>query len=243
VVTYVALTGVVYPLASVMPELPPERLRLLQATMPTLPILPIDMFSRGTDSSWDKFKHVKPDYYIHHYPELIDLKVNSAAGIYDVAAETNWRSETTERSLTFDQLGLEPDGKFVIFDFWKQQPLGVFRNKIDMQIEPHDTRVLLIHPLEDRPQLIGNSRHISGTYSIVSQSWDETKKELRGESATISGEPYTLWFNIPGSYKMTSVQVRSKSGKTIVGAWKRQKESASLRFTGDDEPVNWSIQF
>jgi len=243
VVTYVALTGVVYPLASVMPELPPERLRLLQATMPTLPILPIDMFSRGTDSSWDKFKHVKPDYYIHHYPELIDLKVNSAAGIYDVAAETNWRSETTERSLTFEQLGLELEHKYVIFDFWKQQPLGVFKNKIDMQIESHDTRVLLIHPLEDRPQLIGNSRHISGTYSIVSQEWNGAKKELRGESATIPGQSYTLWFNIPSGYKMTSVQVSSKSGKAIVAEWKPQKESASLRFIGVDEPVSWRIQF
>ena len=35
-----------------------------------------------------------------------------------------------------------------------------------VEIEPHDTRVLLIHPLLNRPQLIGTSRHITGAYSI-----------------------------------------------------------------------------
>ena len=111
-VTYVALTGVTYSLASVMPELPEERVKLLQATMPTLPIMPIDLFSRGTDSTWNKFKFVQADYYIHHYAEVLDLKVDSAAGVYDVAAETNWRSEATERSLEFArQLGLSDEGR------------------------------------------------------------------------------------------------------------------------------------
>jgi hypothetical protein len=242
-VTYVALTGVAYPIASVMPELPPERVELLRATMPTLPILPIDLFSRGSDSSWDKFKHVQPDYYIHHYPEVLDLKVDSSAGVYDVAAETNWRSETAERSLTFAQLGLPLERKYVVFDFWKQQPLGVFRNKLDLSIKPHDTRVLLIHSLVDRPQLIGNSRHISGTYSIVSQGWNGTAKELHGESVTVPGGAYTLWFNVPSGYSKTSVQVNLKTGKAIAAVWRQQGGFASLRFTGADEPVEWRIQF
>jgi hypothetical protein len=243
VVTYVALTGVVYPLASVMPELPAERVKLLKATMPTLPILPIDLFSRGTDSSWDTFKHVEADYYIHHYPEILDLKVNSAAGVYDVVADTNWRSETAKRSLDFDKLGISLDQRYVVFDFWKQQPLGIFKNTLNLSIEPHDTRVLLVYPLADRPQLIGNSRHISGTYSIVSQDWDGTGKELHGESTTISSEPYTLWFNIPSGYRKTSVQVSTKSGKAIDATWQQQGEFASLRFRGTEEPAEWRIRF
>src|SRR5579884_4288872 len=95
-VTWVALTGVAYPLASVMPELPEERVRLLQATLPTLPIVPVDLFSRGSDAQWDKFKHTQADYYIHNYPEILDLKVNGGSGVYDVVAATNWRSEPQE---------------------------------------------------------------------------------------------------------------------------------------------------
>src|SRR5438270_10277075 len=57
VVSYVALTGVAYSVASVMAELPEERVQLLHQTLPTMPILPADLFSRGTDMNWDKFKH------------------------------------------------------------------------------------------------------------------------------------------------------------------------------------------
>ena len=67
-VTYLALSGVSYAVASILPELPEERIRLLKMTLPTLPIMPIDLFSRGTDMQWDKFKHTTPDSYIHTIP-------------------------------------------------------------------------------------------------------------------------------------------------------------------------------
>ena len=38
------------------------------------------------------------DYYIHNYPEILDLKVNAAAGVYDVVGLTNWRSAPANRS-------------------------------------------------------------------------------------------------------------------------------------------------
>jgi hypothetical protein len=67
-VSYVSLTGVAYPLASVMPELPEQRVRLLQKTLPTLPIYPVDLFSRGTEATWDTFRRMQPDFYIHNFP-------------------------------------------------------------------------------------------------------------------------------------------------------------------------------
>jgi hypothetical protein len=124
--SFVSLTGVVYSLASVLPELAEERVSLLQKTLPTLPIVPIDLFSRGTDAKYDTFKHTEADYYIHNYPEIVDLKVNA------------------------------------IFDFWGQKLVGIQNKEMKVQIDPHDTRVFSIHPLLNRPQLIGTSRHITG---------------------------------------------------------------------------------
>src|SRR5208283_741778 len=118
-VSYISLTGVAYPLASVMPELPAERVRLLKATMPTLPILPMDLFSRGSDIEWDTFRHTSADYYIHNYPEIIDLKVNGELGVYDVVAVTNWRSGTLTKEVVFSRtLGLPGTGGYIAFDFW-----------------------------------------------------------------------------------------------------------------------------
>jgi hypothetical protein len=239
--TYIALTGVVYPLASVMADLPADRVELLKATMPTLPIQPIDLFSRGTEKN--AFTPLRDLIRIPHFPEVLDLKINAAAGIYDVAAETNWNGETTERTLSFGQLGLPSDQSYVVFDFWKQQPLGIFRSKLNIAIEPHDSRVLLIHPLTHRPQLIGNSRHISGTYSIIAQQWKEAARELDGESATMAGEPYTLWFCIPDGYTKKTLRVTGKDRKTVAATWQQQGQFASLRLTGTGGSVSWQVGF
>jgi hypothetical protein len=243
-VTYVALTGVVYPLASVMPELPEERVRLLKATLPTLPILPVDLYSRGTDMRWDRFKHTQPDFYIHNYPEILDLKVNAKPGVYDVVGVTNWRGETATREISFaDQLGLRSETPYVVFDFWQQKPLGVFRDRLKLQVEPHDTRVLLVHPLMDRPQLIGLSRHISGTYSLLDLAWDEGRQSLRGSVQPVPGEDYTLWIHVPAGLaaKQPLASARGVGNVPLQSEW--TGSSLKLNFKGRQEPVEWQVTF
>lgn len=96
-VSFISLTGVAYPAGNVMPDLPQERLKLLQETMLTMPILPLDLFSRGTKARDTEFRYIQPEFYVHNYPEILDLKVSAKPEIYDVVGFTNWRSETTIR--------------------------------------------------------------------------------------------------------------------------------------------------
>jgi Alpha galactosidase C-terminal beta sandwich domain len=244
VVSHVALSGVVYSLDSVLSELPEERVKLLKTTLPTMPIFPVDLFSRGTDMPmWDIFKNTTPDDYIHNYPEILDLKVNAPAGVYDVAAVTNWRSWNITRPLSFaDKLGLSSQSSYVVFDFWAQKLLGVFKGKMDVTIEPHDTRVLLIHPLLARPQLVGASRHISGAYSIKDSAWDGAKNRLHGTSETVPGDNYTLWFYVPRG--VTVAQIHASAANRELGA-RHELAGSSLRvsFPGRQEAVNWEIVF
>lgn len=242
-VSYVSLTGVTYPLASVMSELPEERVQLLKATMPTIPILPLDLFSRGTDAGWDTFKREQPDYYVHNYPEILDLKVNAAAGVYDVVALTNWRSGTDARSIDLNKkLGLGANRDYIAFDFWQQAELGVARNTLNISIQPHDTRVLFMHPLLDRPQLVGMSRHISGSFSLKSVVWDETKRTLRGTSETVAKDPYTLWIHLPSGVHPTQATATSGGGKVAV-TQKVQGNSLMIRFEAQPAPVDWEVAF
>ena len=194
----VTVTGVVYPATRILPELPEERARLLKMSMPTMPVLPVDLFSRGSDMSantpWEYFKHRTPDNYIHNYPEILNLKVNAPSGIYDVVAFTNWRSEKATRKISLvDKLGLSSATTYIAFDFWKQQFTGIFRDSLELIVEAHDTRVLQLHPLTGRPQLIGNSRHITGAFSIPSLQWNNTENTLMGLSETIPGDTYDLF--------------------------------------------------
>ena len=243
-VSYIALTGVAYPLASVTPELPEARVKMLQISLPTLPILPMDLFSRGSQSSWDKFKHVQPDYYIHHYPEIIDLKVHAAAGSYDVVGVTNWHSKEADKTVNFaDKLGLDGKAKYVVFDFWNQKLLGTFSDHLDVPVAAHDTRILLIHPAMERPQLIGLSRHISGSYSLLSQAWDPSRKILSGVSATVPGVPYSLWFHISEGSRPIHVSAFGEDKRAVPVEMKTDGDLLQVTFIGQNTTVAWEVHF
>ena len=244
VVTYVALTGVAYPLASVMPELPAERVKLLKATMPTMPILPADLFSRGTDMRWDIFKHTEADFYIHNYPEILDLKVNEPAGNYDVVGLTNWRSEPAARDIDLaEKLGLEPGARYVVMDFWNQRLLETVQNRLHVEVEPHDTRVLLIRRLLDHPQLVGASRHISGAFSVAKVAWNTAAAELSGEVETVPGEPYSLWVHVPGGKGPNRVKVTVQGGAALKAERRASGEFLTVTFTSPEKAAKWEIAF
>jgi hypothetical protein len=244
-VSYIALTGVAYSVASVMPELPGERERLLKMTLPTMPILPIDLFSRGVDMPLYAFsKSTTPDFYIHNYPEILDLKVNARSGVYDVVGLTNWRSRTTNRELSFsDRLGVDPEASYIVFDFWAQKLLGVFKGKIAVTIVPHDTRVLLIHPLANHPQLVGTSRHITGAYSIQDVDWDGAHNQLRGTSETVPGDSYTLWLYVPKGVNISKVRALTKENAKVPVQHELIGNSLRITFAGQPEPVVWEVEF
>jgi len=243
-VTFVSLTGVAYPVGNVMLDLPEERTKLLQQTMPTMPILPLDLFSRGTESRDTKFLQVRPDDYIHNYPEILDLKVRGEAGTYDVAGFTNWRSEATTRRISLvDKLGLDSGPGYIAFDFWNRQLLGVFADRIEIEIDPHDTRVLSIHPALNHPQLIGNSRHISGAYSILEQAWDAAKNELSGTSESVAGDTYTLWFYVPKGFTFKRLSAATKEGSRIAAQHQVDGNLLTVSIQGQAEPVMWDLSF
>ena len=242
-VTYVALTGVAYPLVSVMPELPAERIRLLKMTLPTMPIVPIDLFSRGSDARYG-LRHTQPDYYIHNYPEILDLKVNAKSGVYDVAALTNWRSQRTTGELSFaEKLGLDAGSSWVVFDYWNQKLLGVFKDRMTIEIEPHDTRVLLVYRLLNRPQLIGLSRHITGAYSIRGLSWDAAKNTLRGSSETVPGEPYIVWVYVPDGVAVGRVHAWTSGNRDVAVNQALTGNALMVSFLGQQEGVEWELTF
>jgi hypothetical protein len=243
-VSFISLTGVAYPVGNVMPGLAPERLKLLQQTMPTMPILPLDLFSRGTKARDTIFRYTQPDFYIHNYPEILDLKVSAKPETYDVVGFTNWRSEVTRRKISLaDKLGLESGTGYIVFDFWNQKLLGVFADELELTIEPHDTRVLSIHPALNRPQLVGNSRHITGAYSILNQQWDSANATLTGTSQSIPGENYKLWFYIPKAMTLARVMVSKNGNREIAAKRSAEGESLLLSFDGQAEPVKWELSF
>ena len=246
IVTFVALSGATYCCTNVFTELPEERVQLLKMTMPAMPIVPIDLFSRGADV-WNGHGRVAPDGYDeHNYPEIMDLKVNSAAGIYDVVAAFNWsKDKSTSRNISFRyELGLEDDTPYLVFDFWNQRLQGVYEAGFTTQLAPHQTGVYLIRPLFQRPQLMGTSRHITGSQSILDLQWQAGPSKLVGRSAAVAGDQYVLWIHLPAGFYVSGVTARDAHGKMVMATHSvLEKSTLSISFEGQETPVDWSVSF
>jgi len=243
-VSVISLTGVAYPLTSIMNRLPDDRVVLLKKTMPTLPIMPVDLFSRGSDITWDKFKHTTPDTYIHNYPEIIDLKVNSGYESFDVVAFTNWRGENRYKSISLkDKLGIDHAAGYVVFDFWNKKLIGLCTDRIDVEVEPHDTRVLLIHPDLGHPQLVGISRHISGAYSLSGIEWENGTLTLKGKSETLKGEAYALYIYVPDGLSVARIKASGSDNTGVETASELEDNLLRISLEGSDGSVNWQVQF
>jgi hypothetical protein len=212
--------------------------------MPTLAVMPVDLFSRGNDNSWDTFRHERPDFYIHNYPEILDLKVNATAGRYDLVGITNWRSTPMMRSIDMaEKLHLDPGTQYVAFDFWNQSLAGVFDKTLNVEVGPHDTRVLAIHRVEGHPQLVGNSRHISGSFSVLGNAWDPEHLELSGKAQTVGDDIYTIWIYCPNGFSVEKAQAGLASGKRREVQQSTKNQLAGVSFLGGGEVVSWSVQF
>jgi hypothetical protein len=112
-----------------------------------------------------------------------------------------------------------------------------------VEIEPHDTRVFLIHPLMNRPQLIGTSRHITGVYSILNLAWDDSSQKLHGSSQTVPGENYSLFFYVSNSMTASQVRAVTTGNREVPVKHELRGNLLSVNFQGQQETVDWEVNF
>jgi len=239
IATFSALSGTACSFADMLFKLPEERVQLLKKTLPTMPIVPIDLFSRGGYMHWNLWKEFTPEQYVHDFPGIMDLKINAISGIYDVVSVTNWSEEKTSRSVSFEgKLGLNPDKSYVVFDFWNQKLEGIFKDSLEVFIEPHDTHVFIIRPVLGRPQLLATSRHITGAFSIKDLAWNPSAYSLRGSSQTVPDEPYSLFVYMP-----EGVTISKTNANADILFQKNTNGLLEVAFQGQKELVDWAFDF
>lgn len=224
--TLLSLSGMQYLSGDDLLNLEEERLDLIRKTIPTMPIFPIDLFGRSRDKN--------------RYPEIVDLKVNQISGVYDVVAVTNWKNEAVSLSISFEkELALEADKNYIVFDFWKEQMIGQFNKNFQVEIPAHGIRVFFIHKQMELPQLLGTNRHISGSYSIIKNDWNNSQMTLNGISESVPGAKYSLYYYIPKNVVIDKIVVDAKDFTHKL----QNNGLLEVSFTGQKKPVTWNLAF
>lgn len=182
--TVVALPGQLTFFGDKLGQLPPERMRILQQTLPVCDVHPLDL---------QPAKELKA---------IWDLKIRRPFGSWDVVSLFNWDETPRELVLAFATLGLEPDQDYLLYEFWSQRFLGAKREEFSVHVEPHANVLLAVHPQLNRPQFLSTDRHVSqGGVELTSQEWHETSKELVCSFELVENDPLTAVIYCPPSHR------------------------------------------
>lgn len=243
IVSAIALTGQLYMASDFMAKLPTRRLDLYRKTIPTTPIVPIDLYPYRIESN-KKEGVVWCCPKVKEFPRALDLKVNAESGIYDVVAVFNWADEEQTNTINLEKdLGLDSEKDYLVFDFWSQKLKEIARDHITSTIPAHGTHVYHIRPVLNTPQLLATSRHITGAVSIKKLSWDEQNSTLSGSSHVPEGAPYSIFVHVPEGMVVTNVDADSeilfhKKTECVL-----EVKFASLPEREGQSTINWTIEF
>ncbi|MDO4574347.1 MAG: alpha-galactosidase [Planctomycetia bacterium] len=164
-------------------ELPMERMRLLQQTLPVCDIRPVKL------------------YPMFHLMPVWDLKVARGWGKYDVVALFNWTEEEQDVPFTFAELGLDASKEYALYEFWTNTYEGTVREGFEKRIPAHAVRLYAVHEVQATPQFLSSDRHITqGAVDIQEMRWDDAAKTLSGKVTLVANNLTTLRFRIPDGF-------------------------------------------
>lgn len=181
--TVVALPGQLTFFGDKLTKLSPERMRLLQQTLPVCDVRPLDLVPQD---------ELKPVW---------DLKIRRPFGSWDVVSLFNWTKEPTTLRVDFAQLGLDSTKEYLVHDFWNHKFLGARRDQFEVRLEPHSNLLLAVHARTDRPQYLSTDRHVSqGGVELNDVTWDKERAGLVSTFKLVENDRLTAFFHVPPSF-------------------------------------------
>ena len=164
--------------------LPSSRLRMMQQCLPAgnPAMRPVDLFERDIPSVW----HIKP---------------KNSADSWDVVGLFNFNDKTESRGVRFEQLGLDPNAEYAVFEFWEEKFIGLLKTGIDLNLPPESSRILSIRKVTAKPQIIGTDMHVlQGFHELKELRWDENKSALSGKFHRMPGLHSKVFFLVPNGF-------------------------------------------
>jgi hypothetical protein len=147
------------------------------------PMKPLDLFDRPVPSIWHT--HCK-----------------NAAAEWDVVGLFNVEAKPEERTVDLTSLGLPADAEFAVFEFWREESLGIHKKSVTLTLPPQSNRILSIRSVNGHPQIIGTDMHVLQGYHEIKQStWDEKTNTLSGRYQRAAGLTGKAFLYVPAGYQ------------------------------------------
>ncbi len=199
--TVVSLPGQMMFAGDKLAELPPERMKLLQQTLPVCDVHPMDL------------------YPIFDFAPIWDLKVERPFGNYDVVALFNYDDREAELGFDFAELGLDDAVSYAVYEFWTAANCGVHRTGYRHTVPAHAVRLFAVHACRATPQFLSSDRHVTqGAVDLEALEWNAAKRTLLGEVRLVPGFPTTLTFRSGDGFRFLRCAATGAESRGELGA-------------------------
>jgi hypothetical protein len=213
--TAVALSGSVAKLGEKIVEMQPEWINDYRRVLPVYGrgFRPVDLFEREFAEVW-------------HLPVVPEngLNTRGKGPAYDVIALFNWGTNldlTTNpytdmpdeaRTVSVDLSALGMNETYLARDFWFGEVIEV-SGTLSRTVQPHTVQAFALRKKEDRPQFIGDNRHVlQGAVEVLDLAFDDGSKKLTMTYDAAPGStkaPFTheLFFHVPTGWTFENAAV------------------------------------
>ncbi|WP_457269225.1 hypothetical protein [Pedobacter sp. UYEF25] len=139
-------------------------------------------------------------------------------------------------------LGLKPDKKYYVYDFWNNRLVGILsgKEKLSIPLEEEQALVYAVHEVANHPQFISTNRHImQGLMDLEHVKWNSKSKQYAGTSKVVVGETMEIVIAPNGKKPL---KVKTDQGKATI-----EKGSDGLLVLKinceKNTAVNWTVTF
>lgn len=145
-------------------------------------------------------------------PSLWTMSVDRPFEKWKVAGLFNWSDSASTMLLTAEELGLSAHKKYLLYELWSDQYLGVLEGEMNVTVGPRSSKVISIHEAADRPIVLSTSRHITqGAVDLAKVEWDPAARVLSVVSEKLLRSSYTAVIHVPEGMAVARVVSPSRS--------------------------------
>ena len=147
--------------------------------------------------------------------------------------------ENTE--IKFEDLGLNKEREYFVFEFWSRKLLGAFSGVFPPgEVDPKfNCQVFCIRERQAHPQILATNRHITGGgVDLVDVIWESNR--MSGMSRIVGGDDYELFISIPPGYSFDRIEC---AGAAVL---KTQRDGTVLLISlksDQSREVGWTVSF
>jgi hypothetical protein len=169
------------------------------------------------------------------------LPVVKPFGRWDVVGVFNWTGESARRTVEWSRLGLDPNDRLLIWDYWAQEPVNhqPGDKMLELDVAPTSCRLLAIHKDDGRPRFVSSDRHLaSGMLDLDDVTWNVADQRLSGRSShLVKDARFEYVFYIAHPFEIAQVQFGTDSARVRPLG----RGFYAVQFTAPAAQVDWHL--